>query len=155
MDILINLGFTLLLLAAGYGWGTRAEKKHYRSIIAREKAATDIVVLAAKRAPDGITGSAELVRGNVVIASDYFKRFVAWLIGIFGGRINVYESLIDRARREALLRLKEEARQHGANMIVNVKFETATLNDFRKGQTAMVEVLAYGSAVHFPDQAQS
>lgn len=150
MGLIINLGIPLLLLITGYLWGTRAEKKHYQRIIAREKNATDIIIITSKYAPDDIRGGGEVVTGNVVIASDYFKRFVAWLIGIFGGRLNVYESLLDRARREAILRMKDEARAQGANLIVNVKFETATLNDIQKRQSAMVEVLAYGTAVKMP-----
>lgn len=150
MELLINLGITLLLLFAGYAWGTHAEKKHYRHIIEREKTSTDIILITSKHAPDAMRGGGDVVMGNVVVASDYFKRFVAWLIGIFGGRLNVYESLLDRARREAVLRMKDEARATGANMIVNVKFETATLNDIQKRQSAMVEVLAYGTAVKMP-----
>lgn len=153
MEFLIQLGFVLLLLGAGYFWGTRAEKKHYRSIIEREKELSHIIVIAARHPPQEAK-DANLVLGSVVVASDYFKRFVAWLIGIFGGKINVYESLFDRARREAVLRMKNDAQACGANMVVNVKFETATLNDIRKKQTAMVEVLAYGTAVKYP-QADS
>lgn len=150
MELLLQVGITALLLAVGYFWGTRAEKKHYHSIIEREQSFTDIIVIASKKAPDNATNG-ELVTGSVVVASDYFKRFVSWLIGIFGGRINVYESLLDRARREATLRMKEEARSVGANMVVNVKYETATLNDIRKKGSAMVEVLAYGTAVSYTD----
>lgn len=148
MDFLIKIGFFLLMLIAGYLWGTRAEKKHYRSIIKREKESADIMVIAAKYAPTEAKDG-ELVLGSVVIASDYFKNFVAGLVGIFGGRINVYESLLDRARREAILRMKEEARTCGANMVVNIKFETATLNDIQTKKGTMVEVLAYGTAVKY------
>lgn len=148
MGLLLQLGIAAFLLLMGYFWGTRAEKSHYRSINAREKKSTDIIILASKYAPDRAT-DAYLVQGSVVVASDYFKRFVSWLIGIFGGRINVYESLLDRARREAILRLKDEARSQGANMVVNIKFETATLNSINTQSAAMVEVLAYGTAVRY------
>ncbi len=151
MDLLIQLIIFLILLGAGYFWGTRAEKKHYRSIIEREKTNSDILIIATKQPPIG-SKDGDLVLGSVVIASDYFKNFVAWLVGIFGGRINVYESLLDRARREAVLRMKDEARTHGANMIVNMKFETATLNNIQQGKSAMVEVLAYGTAVKHQQQ---
>lgn len=154
MGLLIQIGFVLLLLLGGYLIGTWAEKKHYRSIIEREKQSADIIIIATKKAPETAKHTA-LVLGSVVIASDYFKRFVAWLIGIFGGRINVYESLLDRARREAVLRLKEGARASGANMVVNIKFETATLNDIRQQKNAMVEVLAYGTAVNYTPEAQT
>lgn len=151
MGLLLQLGFALLLLIGGYLLGTRAEKKHYRSIVKREKQATDIIIIATKQAPSN-SQNGGLVLGSVVIASDYFKRFVAWLVGIFGGRINAYESLLDRARREAILRLKDDARTHGANMVVNVKFETSTLNDIGTKGNAMVEVLAYGTAVKYPPE---
>lgn len=149
MDALIKIGFFLLMLVAGYLWGSRTEKKHYRSIIEREQTSTDIMVIAAKYAPTEAK-EGELVLGSVVIASDYFKNFVAGLVGVFGGRVNVYESLLDRARREAILRMKDEARELGANMVVNIKFETATLNDIRVQKGTMVEVLAYGTAVKYP-----
>lgn len=146
MEYIVEFVIFLVMLAAGYFWGTRAEKKHYRSIAKREKTHADILLIATKHPPFGAQDS-ELVLGSVVIANDYFKNFVAGLVGMFGGRINVYESLLDRARREAILRMKEEARERGANMIVNMKFETATLNSIQLKQAAMVEVLAYGTAV--------
>lgn len=152
MGLLLQIGITVFLLAMGYYWGTRAEKKHYRDIVRREQHFTDVVVVTSKHAPAAANGG-ELVQGNVVVASDYFKQFVSWLIGIFGGRMNVYESLLDRARREAVLRVKASARAQGANLVVNLKFETATLNDIGKRNAAMVEVLAYGTAVRLPESA--
>ena len=43
-----------------------------------------------------------LVAGSVVISEDYFKRIVSSLQSLFGGRLRSYESLVDRARREAV-----------------------------------------------------
>ena len=54
-----------------------------------------------------------LIAGSVVISVDYFKRFLAGLRAIFGGRIKSYESLLDRARREALMRIKQKGRRAG------------------------------------------
>jgi len=87
--------------------------------------------------------------GNVVISQDYFKRVVAGLKGIVGGNIRTFEPLLERARREALLRMKGIAHARGYDTIINVRLETATLASARsngKG-TAGVEVLAYGTAV--------
>lgn len=150
MGAWIEISITVALLALGYFWGSRAERKHYLSLTERERTSTDVIVIASRHAPENAQNG-ELVLGNVVIASDYFKRFVSWLIGIFGGRINVYESLLDRARREAMLRMKDEAKSLGANMVVNVKIETATINNSKNQSTAMVEVLAYGTAVKHLD----
>jgi len=77
---------------------------------------------------------------------DYFKRLLASLRNIFGGTVKSYESLIDRARREALLRMKEKAPQ--ASMIVNVRIETTTVGrKANKKGVGCLEALAYGTAV--------
>ena len=66
-----------ILLACGYGFGRYAEKKHYQSIIAREKELNRLPVIASKVLP--ITNKlyeSNLVAGNVVISIDYFKQMI-------------------------------------------------------------------------------
>ena len=90
--------------------------------------------------------SAYLVQGSAVISIDYFKRLLAGLRNLVGGRISAYESLLDRARREALLRMKESAPD--ASMIINVRLENAAIGmSAQQGNLGSVEVLAYGTAV--------
>jgi uncharacterized protein YbjQ (UPF0145 family) len=74
---------------------------------------------------------------------------LAILRNIFGGRVKAYESLVDRARREAILRMKEQARAGGAQMVVNLRLETATIGRSanRKKRIGSVEAMAYGTAV--------
>ena len=140
--------FFLILLALGYGFGAWAERSHYRSILRREKALRDLIVIASKfpppyrKAPDTF-----LVCGSVVVSVDYFKRFLASLRNFVGGRIKSYESFIDRGRREAILRMKEQAQRKGANMVINIKIETSSISKGRKGAIGSIEVLAYGTAV--------
>ena len=50
----------------------------------------------------------------------------------FGGRVTSYESLLDRARRESLLRMKQQASSMGAVMVFNVKYETASIEGRRQ-----------------------
>ena len=88
-----------------------------------------------------------LVAGNVVISVDYFKSAAAALRSFVGGRVSAYESLLERARREAILRMKEDARRHGAKMIFNVKLETASISQGGANQLGSVEVYAYGTAM--------
>jgi uncharacterized protein YbjQ (UPF0145 family) len=89
------------------------------------------------------------VTGHVVVSVDYFKRFVAGLRGLFGGRISSYESLLDRARREAVLRMKASAMHEGYHAIVNVRLETSCLAKSARNnkKTAGVEVLAFGTGI--------
>ena len=144
-----QLGLFLFLLALGYGWGQFLERRHYRSIIRREAALRRIPVFATRHLPeDLIPGTrTELVMGSVVISVDYFKRFLAGLRMLVGGRLGSYETLIDRARREALLRAQDQARRKGGTQLFNIKLETASISKGAKQTVGSVEVLAYGTAV--------
>ena len=90
----------------------------------------------------------QLVIGSVVIASDYFKVFLASLANFFGGSVVSYETLLDRGRREAVLRMKQQAKDLDAELVFNVKFETMTVG----GRAPSIEVLAYGTALYPPGQ---
>jgi len=143
-----DLVILLILLATGYTFGQLAERRHYRSIIKREQMLRDLPVIATKFPPMYKTPPRSfLVTGSVVISVDYFKRFIAALRNLIGGRVTSYESLIDRARREAILRMKEQAVQMGGKMIFNVKLETASISKGAKDRIGSVEVLAYGTAL--------
>ena len=139
----------ITLLALGYGFGTVAEKRHYKSILERETYYRRKVLAFAERFPPPQIPAPDvtLVSGNVVVSIDYFKQFVAMLRNIVGGRVTSFESLIDRARREAILRMKEQAYAEGADAVFNVKIETSSISRGQKGQIGSVEVLAYGTAV--------
>jgi len=146
---MVQIGIFLFLLALGYGWGQYLEKRHYRSIIQREAALRRIPVFATKHLPDDLPlGSRTvLVMGSVVISVDYFKRFLAGLRMLVGGRLKSYETLIDRARREAILRAQDQARRKGASQLFNLKLETASISKGAKDTVGSVEVLAYATAV--------
>lgn len=158
---MIDIIIVVVLLALGYGFGSYREKLHYRSIHKREAALADILVFPTRLAPaaditsDGRIDSGEgsgghLVQGNVVISSDYFKLFVAGLRKLIGGRLTTFETLLDRGRREAILRMKAEAKKLGHNKILNVKFETSSISKGAQGNIGSIEVLAYGSSIrHF------
>ena len=90
---------------------------------------------------------AQLFAGSVVISSDFFKTFIAGLLNLIGGEISTYESLLDRARREAMLRMEEAALAWGANQVVNVRIQTAELSANSGQGVVAVEVIAYGTAL--------
>jgi uncharacterized protein YbjQ (UPF0145 family) len=138
----------LALLALGYSAGTISEKRHYRSIRRRELSLIGLPALTAKwiDCPEEQVIWAKFVSGSAVISIDYFKRALAWLRNIVGGTVKSYESLIDRARREAILRMKEAAGD--ATVIVNVRIETSTIGRrANKKGVACVEAIAYGTAL--------
>ena len=137
----------LVLLASGYAVGRIAERRHYRSIVAREKEMANVMVFTNRFPPLTQQASQALVTGSVVISEDYFKRVVSGLQSLFGGRLRAYESLLDRARREAVLRMKKEARDKGAKIIINVKFQTFSIPGRNPRSFGAVEVMAYGTAL--------
>ena len=138
----------LILLALGYGFGRYNEAKHYKSIRKREAVLRRIPVFSSKILPtDKVILQSKLVSGSVVISVDYFKRFMASIYNLLGGRITSYETLLERARREAILRMKQEAKKMGAQQIFNVKFETSSVSQGQQGTIGSVEVLVYGTAL--------
>jgi len=58
-----------------------------------------------------------------------------------------YEALVERSRREAIVRMLREAQAAGANVIWNVRLETATIQGKQQGKSGGIEVLAYGTAM--------
>ena len=150
METLINLGIPLVLLFLGYFFGKRAESKHYRSIEERDNNFRKLPT-SNWRKPLPMKGNlskVQLVTGSVVISIDYFKRFLASLRNLFGGPVTAYETLLDRARREAILRMKEQCPQ--ASQIINLRIETASISqNANKGTIGSIEVLAYGTALTF------
>jgi len=54
------------------------------------------------------------VSGNVVIAMDYFKKIIANLKSLVGGSLDSYETMLERARREAIVRMLKQADELGA-----------------------------------------
>jgi len=87
------------------------------------------------------------VTGSVVISIDYFKKAASALRALVGGPVKSYETLLDRAKREAILRLKESC--PGADEIVNLRLETMPLAGSQRNQVTSVEVLAYGTAIYY------
>jgi uncharacterized protein YbjQ (UPF0145 family) len=145
LELFFNIGIPLLLLMVGYFVGQILEKRHYASIRQREKELKSIVALTTRFPPQGVTShNFKLVTGAVVVSSDYFKTFVAGVRNFFGGRFRGYETLLDRARREALLRLKEQAKAQGSQLVIGVRYETSTISG---SATPSMEVIAYGTAL--------
>jgi uncharacterized protein YbjQ (UPF0145 family) len=82
-----------------------------------------------------------------VVSLDYFKRFAAALRIVFGGRIKAFEPLMDRGRREAILRMKEVAAAAGYDAIINVRLATSRIANASGSTTAGVELMAYGTGL--------
>lgn len=139
------LPFVTLLVA--FVIGSWQERRHFRRLEMEETRLSGVFVTDLKTWPDNWTiDNPTLVSAGVVIANDKFKAWIASWVNFFGGRIVSYEKLLDRARREALVRVQAEAERLGANAVWNVRIETATIG-------GGVEAMAFGTAAHVLDNA--
>jgi uncharacterized protein YbjQ (UPF0145 family) len=145
MEDLITWGFWISLFVFSYFIGTFREKAHLKNIVEREKVLVSLPAVTMKCPEDRTVVKSELVIGNVVIAGDFFKQVVAGLASIFGMRISVAEAMMDRARREAILRMKEKA--VGADAILNVRAEGFKIGERKK--ITGIEAMACGTAVYY------
>ncbi|MBP0018658.1 MAG: heavy metal-binding domain-containing protein [Cyanobacteria bacterium SBLK] len=148
MEDIITILLPFAFIGFGFGIGAYREKQHYESIRKRERQTLQLPVInfgCKQPLPDA--KEARLFVGEVVISPDAFKTFVLALRNLVGGRVTVYESLLDRARRESLLRLKEQAIEWGATQVLNVRYETATIGNSSKKGVASLEVIVYGTAI--------
>ncbi len=156
-SLLATFLYPFVLLLITYGIGRAIERSHLKKLRAREERYQTFPTVTFAALPTGWQPTASaMVHGNVVISLDYFKRFVASLRALVGGRIKSYEPLLDRARREAMLRMIEDAKSRGYHAVVNVRLETARLASSRgngKG-TAGIEMLAFGTALKLADVPQ-
>ena len=145
MEGLIQLGIFAVLLVSGYIVGKSREKKHLQSLRKRERNVLSLPIASVKKLSQNYK-EVTLVSGSVVIGQDYFKMVMSNLRNIFGGQLNSYETLLNRGRREAILRMKEQAIQWGAQEIGNLKVETSSISSGAKKQSGACEVLVYATA---------
>lgn len=140
---MVDLVYLIILTGVGYFIGTLVEKKHYKEIEEREARLLHLPVVSGENMlEEKEVDDARLVYGSAVISTDYFKLILAGLRNLVGGEVSAFETLLDRGRREAILRLKEKARD--ADIILNLRVETSRISP--AGST---EVLAYGTAVYY------
>ncbi|UOP04734.1 YbjQ family protein [Conchiformibius kuhniae] len=82
-----------------------------------------------------------LVQGSTVRAKHAGRDFMAGLKNLVGGELKGYTELLNESREQALERMQEQARQIGANAVINVRFSTSSV------AAGASEIFAYGTAV--------
>ena len=100
-----------------------------------------IVVSSSQIAGKRITKTLGLVRGNTVRARHIGKDILAGLKNIVGGEIEEYTKLLAEAREQAIDRMTVQARELGANAIVDVRFSTSYIMNLAS------EIMVFGTAV--------
>ncbi len=150
IDLLVKAVMGLGLLALGFLAGRVTERRHLARLTAAESLVRDIVVTDLKSfpSPDGRSLAVGIVVGEAVVATDFFKSFIARLRSLLGGELGSYLSLVDRARREATVRMLTSARELGCNAVCNVRLETADIGKtgLNSGGMTTIAIIASGTA---------
>jgi uncharacterized protein YbjQ (UPF0145 family) len=81
------------------------------------------------------------VFGLIVRARNVFSNVGAGFRTVFGGEAKGYTTLLADSRDQAVDRLRDAAREHGANAVLGMRFDCNEIANM------MSEVAAYGTAV--------
>ncbi|HIG33791.1 MAG TPA: heavy metal-binding domain-containing protein [Candidatus Poseidoniales archaeon] len=91
-----------------------------------------------------------LVYSGVVYSPSHWQLMIAWINGLFGGRIDIIHRVISVGRAEATQRLREQAQADGWEEVLNVRIDTAEMTPASNPKgTKAVEVFAYGTGVKY------
>lgn len=82
-----------------------------------------------------------LVQGSTIRAKNFGRDFLAGLKNIVGGELEGYTELLQESRQQSMDRMVAQARELGANAVINIRFSTSSVAQ------GAAEILAYGTAV--------
>lgn len=86
------------------------------------------------------------VFGLTTQSKNVFKNIGANLKNIVGGEIKAYTEMLEESREKAIERLKQNAKDMGADAVVMMRFDSGSIG------TDMQSVAAYGTAVKYKDR---
>ncbi|TCT19392.1 uncharacterized protein YbjQ (UPF0145 family) [Melghiribacillus thermohalophilus] len=86
------------------------------------------------------------VKGSTIQSKHIGKDIMAGLKNLVGGEIKDYQEMMEKARQLAIGRMVEDAKEKGANAIINVRLQTSSV------MANASEIVAYGTAVYVADK---
>ena len=94
--------------------------------------------------------SATLLHVSICVGPSIGQMFLMWIKGIFGGRLQSYDAVLDFGRREVLFRLKQQADSFGCTSMQNIRLETSVVSFSKSGNDqrgTSVEFLAFATGI--------
>ena len=82
-----------------------------------------------------------MVKGTVVQTKNIGRDFMAGMKTLVGGEIVGYTEMLNEARQIAVKRMVDEAKELGADAVIDVKYGSSQV------MAGAAEVIAYGTAV--------
>lgn len=84
-----------------------------------------------------------LVKGSTIQSKNIGRDITQGLKTLVGGELGAYTEMMNKARELATKRMVEDAEKLGADAILNIRYESASV------MQGAAEVMAYGTAVKF------
>ena len=84
-----------------------------------------------------------IAKGTTVQTKNLGKDFMSGMKSLVGGELNSYTEMLNEARQVATKRMVDEATALGADAVINIRYESASL------MQGAAEVMVYGTAVKF------
>ena len=140
-DLIISLIKFLVKYSFGWFFGTRNEIKHLDRLKNAEIEIMEIKLFSNKFHTSSAVG--HFISSNAVVSQNFYKSTHATIKNVLCKSLSEHEATADRARREAIIKLKQQAKNLGANEIHGFRLETASILN----HGGIIEVIAYGTAI--------
>ncbi len=143
---MLELAITLLVLGVAYLGNTYLDIRHVQDLRRREQIYGDVAVITLPVTPSVSVQTIGLVSGCIVVGLGYITRIKISVRNVLGGRVTSLELLMERARHEAILRMKAQAKAQHCDSIGNVRVVHTPL--LRQDTSVSgVEIMAYGTGL--------
>jgi uncharacterized protein YbjQ (UPF0145 family) len=148
--LVIYFGGPLLMLALAFFAGNWIAKRHEAQMALRREAlgAMEISDISTYLRPDPSAPCPQMLNAEVTLGIDHFRGFMGRLKNIFGGEVRSYQATLDRARREAILRVMEQAHAEGMNAVANLRVDFVDISGnatmARKASMVTIQASATG-----------
>ncbi len=149
VNLFTSFGLPLLFIFGPllFSWifGNIYQKKKQEELGARVQAfGTDN--LSTLKTPPGQVSASGLLSANIIMSVSWWQKLLGGIKTVFGGQVETWDGILAWARREAMQRLREQARARGYDNVINVRLETSEIQS-SKGRNTAIEILAYGTGI--------
>lgn len=155
---ILYAGVPALGLLGAFFAGNWITGRHEADLAQRADAVAEIRMTDMKRMMDPVSGPQPpaLIVSEVTLGIDHFRGFLGKLKNIFGGEVRSYQATLDRARREVIMRLLEQAVAQGYNAVANLRIDFVDIsgNATLAQKASAVSILASGTAHYSKTGAQ-